>query len=235
MPLGDASDAYCDIGVLHGNLDEAAACVGRKKEFLERYNIRDGLENVLSMAEVESIALALLRRGCGVVLFTLGPLGAFAMTNDEPTLRRTLGRIEHGLLPSHVSRRAAFKARRRHRHGRRRRRVPRGRRGVAAEWRRPRPGSKQTGRGAGRGPLARGRVSELAAAAAGGARGAGGLDFAAAPTVARTVYDLVRVRCACVTRPHNLRPTCCVPSNGTTGHRTRPSRKDRPPRSPRPA
>ena len=44
------------------------------------------------------------------MLFTLGPLGAFAMTNDEPTLRRTLGRIEHGLLPSHVSRRAAFKA-----------------------------------------------------------------------------------------------------------------------------
>ena len=44
------------------------------------------------------------------MLFTLGPLGAFAMTNDEPTLRRTLGRIEHGLQPSHVSRRAAFKA-----------------------------------------------------------------------------------------------------------------------------
>ena len=62
------------------------------------------------MAEIESIARALLRRGCGVVLFTLGPLGAFAMTNDEPTLKRTLGRIEHGLLPSHVSRRAAFKA-----------------------------------------------------------------------------------------------------------------------------
>ena len=35
---------------------------------------------------------------------------AFAMTNAEPTLRRTLGRIEHGLRPSHVSRRAAFKA-----------------------------------------------------------------------------------------------------------------------------
>jgi sugar/nucleoside kinase (ribokinase family) len=110
MPLGDAPDAYCDVGVLHGNLDEAAACVGRKKEFLERYNISDGLENVLSMAEIESIALALLRRGCGVVLFTLGPLGAFAMTNDEPTLRRTLGRLKHGLQPSHVSRRAAFKA-----------------------------------------------------------------------------------------------------------------------------
>ena len=110
LPLGDASDAYENIGVLHGNLDEAAACVGRKKEFLERYNISDGLENVLSMSEIESIAHALLRRGCGVVLFTLGPLGAFAMTNDEPTLRRTLGRIEHGLQPSHVSRRAAFKA-----------------------------------------------------------------------------------------------------------------------------
>jgi sugar/nucleoside kinase (ribokinase family)/predicted kinase len=110
LPLGDASDAYADVGVLHGNLDEAAACVGRKKEFLERYNIRDGLENVLSMSEIESIARSLLRRGCGVVLFTLGPLGAFAMTNDEPTLRRTLGRIEHGLAPSHVSRRAAFKA-----------------------------------------------------------------------------------------------------------------------------
>ena len=91
-------------------MDEAAACVGRKKEFLERYNISDGLENVLSNAEVESIALALLRRGCGVVLFTLGPLGAFAMTNDAPTLRRTLGRLNHGLQPSHVSRRAAFKA-----------------------------------------------------------------------------------------------------------------------------
>ena len=57
-----------------------------------------------------SIARSLLRRGCGVVLFTLGPLGAFAMTNDEPTLRRTLGRLNHGLQPSHVSRRAAFKA-----------------------------------------------------------------------------------------------------------------------------
>ena len=55
LPLGDASDAYCDIGVLHGNLDEAAACVGRKQEFLERYNISDGLENVRPSPEVGSV------------------------------------------------------------------------------------------------------------------------------------------------------------------------------------
>ena len=109
VPLG-AGDAYADIGVLHGNLDEAAACVGRKRELLERYHIRDGLENVLPLAEVEAVARALLGRGCGVVLLTLGPIGAFAATNDAETLKRTLGRIQHGLAPSATSRRAAFKA-----------------------------------------------------------------------------------------------------------------------------
>ena len=109
VPLG-AGDAYADIGVLHGNLDEAAACVGRKRELLERYHIRDGLENVLPLAEVEAIARALLGRGCGVVLLTLGPIGAFAATNDAETLKRTLGRIQHGLAPSATSQRAAFKA-----------------------------------------------------------------------------------------------------------------------------
>ena len=210
MPLGDAS-AYENIGVLHGNLDEAAACVGRKKEFLERYNIRDGLENVLSMAEVESIARALLRRGCGVVLFTLGPLGAFAMTNDEPTLRRTLGRIEHGLLPSHVSRRAAFKA-----DGAidtvGAGAVPRGRRGFLVG------GGDPTACWTWGLAAALWRVDALAARgrrAAGGAPGARwGLER---PTVARTVGHSSRVSvCDAISQP-KLRTTPCP--------RTRPSRR----------
>ena len=108
-PLG-TGDAYANVGVLHGNLDEAAACVGRKRELLARYDIGDGLENVLPPAEVAAIARALLGRGCGVVLLTLGPRGAFAATNDAETLKRTLGRIPHGLAPAATSRRAAFKA-----------------------------------------------------------------------------------------------------------------------------
>lgn len=35
LPLGDAQDAFAAVTLLHGNLDEAAACLNRKHRMLE--------------------------------------------------------------------------------------------------------------------------------------------------------------------------------------------------------
>ena len=91
-PLGKGGEAYANVGVFHGNLDEAAACVGLKAKFLEAHGAADSLEQHLDRAGVAAVAGALLGRGAGVVLITLGPRGCYGAAADAATLRRTLGR-----------------------------------------------------------------------------------------------------------------------------------------------
>lgn len=45
------------------------------------------LEDRVSLDDVEAIACALLARGAGIVLVTLGPNGAYGATADEVLLR----------------------------------------------------------------------------------------------------------------------------------------------------
>jgi len=91
-PLGAAPDAYADVGVFHGNLDEAAACAGAKTRLLAAAGAADSLEAAVDRAAVRAVAAALARRGAGLVLITLGPRGAYGAAGDAATLRRALGR-----------------------------------------------------------------------------------------------------------------------------------------------
>jgi sugar/nucleoside kinase (ribokinase family)/predicted kinase len=97
-PLGEAEDAFSSVAILKANLEEAAACVGRKRALMRRASGADNvymsvdLESVIEMDEMDSLATALLARGAAIVCITMGAQGVYGATADATKLRVALGR-----------------------------------------------------------------------------------------------------------------------------------------------
>ena len=96
LPLGPEPTPW-PVAVFHCNLEEAAACLGRKQSLMEKAAVAAGvsasqvsLEAWISAEDVEQLALELIDKGIGIVLITLGENGAFGASCDEARLRTLL-------------------------------------------------------------------------------------------------------------------------------------------------
>eukprot|EP00941_MAST-03F_sp_MAST-3F-sp1_P004367 g4367.t1 len=85
------------VTVVHADVTEAAAACGRKTRLLEAAAAMSGecmdninLDHSVGPAVVRELSAALLTKGCGIVIITLGSSGAFASVADRKTLRRLL-------------------------------------------------------------------------------------------------------------------------------------------------